>query len=307
MVQPRSVLPLLLLLLLAVTEAHIPRVCTTQQYRSLKRCCPDFEGSPCRAAAVGGKNAAHQGPTFPFWHRYYLLFMEREIRDLTGDEDFFIPYWDWTKTNHCNICTNDLMGDSPGGNISQESGFSRWQTVCTYDDEITSHAGYRKICAKPENDADIKYIQRSPGKNSESNALPTAEEVKMVLATEEYDTPPYNRRSENSFRNRLEGFDLSVNSKNLSDAMHNLVHDYLNGTVSQVPIAANDPIFMLHHAMIDKIFEEWLLKHPNMTYPISEEITPIQRADSLMRPFFPPVRNDHLVGYTAEELGYKYE
>lgn len=41
-------------------------------------------------------------------------------------------------------------------------------------------------------------------------------------------------------------------SRHLNASMHNLVHRYLNGTMSLVPTAANDPIFMLHHSFIDK-------------------------------------------------------
>ncbi|KAG9356026.1 hypothetical protein JZ751_000870 [Albula glossodonta] len=168
-----------------------------------------------KAPAGGGqRNAAHQGPAFPFWHRNYLLFMEREVREITGDENFFIPYWDWTKTDYCNICNNDFFGAR---------------------------------------------------------------------------------------------FDLKMESRTFSAAMHNLVHDYFNGTMSDVPIAANDPLFMLHHAMIDKIYEAWLLKHPDMKYPIDDAIPPIQQHDAFMRPFIPPVLNDYLVGVTAEALGYRYE
>lgn len=48
------------------------------------------------------------------------------------------------------------------------------------------------------------------------------------------------------------GFEITHASPQLKASMHNLVHNYLNGTVSDVPIAANDPIFMVHHSFIDK-------------------------------------------------------
>lgn len=31
------------------------------------------------------------------WHRAYLLYFEDICRELTGDEDFALPYWNWTK------------------------------------------------------------------------------------------------------------------------------------------------------------------------------------------------------------------
>ena len=30
------------------------------------------------------------------WHRAYLLSYERAVRQLTGNNDFALPYWDWT-------------------------------------------------------------------------------------------------------------------------------------------------------------------------------------------------------------------
>ena len=31
------------------------------------------------------------------WHRAYLLMYERAVRKLTGNDDFAMPYWDWTQ------------------------------------------------------------------------------------------------------------------------------------------------------------------------------------------------------------------
>lgn len=55
-----------------------------------------------------------------------------------------------------------------------------------------------------------------------------------------------------SFSLATPGFDIPKDSRHLNASMHNLVHRYLNGTMSLVPTAANDPIFMLHHSFIDK-------------------------------------------------------
>ncbi|XP_060799318.1 tyrosinase-like [Neoarius graeffei] len=53
--------------------------------------------------------------------------------------------------------------------------------------------------------------------------------------------------------------------------MHNALHIYMNGSMSSVPASANDPIFLLRHAFIDSIFEQWLRLHrpPRTTYPES--------------------------------------
>lgn len=38
---------------------------------------------------------AHEAAAFLPWHRVYLLLWEHQIRRLTGDFNFTIPYWDW--------------------------------------------------------------------------------------------------------------------------------------------------------------------------------------------------------------------
>src|SRR4051812_46282215 len=39
---------------------------------------------------------AHFGPAFGPWHREFLRQMEFDLRQVSGDPDIIIPYWDWT-------------------------------------------------------------------------------------------------------------------------------------------------------------------------------------------------------------------
>lgn len=72
------------------------------------------------------------------------------------------------------------------------------QTICSYKDPL------QVICPNPFN-RKITHLIRNPGKDPESRTLPTAEDVRSIMTTEDYDTPPYNTTSANSFRNKLEG------------------------------------------------------------------------------------------------------
>ncbi len=42
------------------------------------------------------RNAAHSGPAFLPWHRYFLITLEGLLRQALNDNEFRIPYWDWT-------------------------------------------------------------------------------------------------------------------------------------------------------------------------------------------------------------------
>lgn len=73
---------------------------------------------------------AHEAAAFLPWHRVFLLFWEHEIRKLTSDFNFTIPYWDWRDARDCQVCTDELMGArSPldPNLISPASVFSSWK------------------------------------------------------------------------------------------------------------------------------------------------------------------------------------
>src|SRR5947209_8045957 len=50
-----------------------------------------------RNAFIHLMDCPHGNWWFYVWHRGYLGFFERTIRSLSGDENFALPYWDWTK------------------------------------------------------------------------------------------------------------------------------------------------------------------------------------------------------------------
>uniref|UniRef100_A0A3P8TXL8 Tyrosinase copper-binding domain-containing protein n=1 Tax=Amphiprion percula TaxID=161767 RepID=A0A3P8TXL8_AMPPE len=257
-----------------------------------------------KSYAGSENNAAHRGPAFIFWHRVFLLFIEREIRELTGNQDFYIPYWDWTRTNHCNICTNEYFVFSRCFSFLffslMSSSYLSPQTICPYQESLGI------ICIHSDA-AGPAHLIRNPGKDPVYKTLPTAADVEDTMATALFDTPPFDKTSRKSFRNKLEGFEFPSDSRDLNASMHNLVHRYLNGTMSLVPTAANDPIFMLHHSFVDKLLETWLQDHGEATYPDSDHVHPAQRAQAYMAPFFPLRTNNYYWGRDTQSLGYSYK
>ena len=53
-----------------------------------------------RNAFVHFIDCPHGNWWFTSWHRGYLGYFEEIIREVTGEEDFMLPYWDWTKNNY---------------------------------------------------------------------------------------------------------------------------------------------------------------------------------------------------------------
>ncbi|HTY83018.1 MAG TPA: tyrosinase family protein, partial [Silvibacterium sp.] len=49
-----------------------------------------------RNAFVHTLDCPHGNWWFPVWHRGYLGYFELTCRELSGDPDFALPFWDWT-------------------------------------------------------------------------------------------------------------------------------------------------------------------------------------------------------------------
>ncbi|KAM9452662.1 tyrosinase [Salvelinus alpinus] len=249
---------------------------------------------------------AHESAAFLPWHRVYLLHWEHEIRKMTGDFNFTIPYWDWRDATDCTVCTDNLMGGRSLLNhnlISPGSVFSSWKVICTQPEEYNSKAA---LCPGTGEGP----LLRNPGNHDPNRVrrLPTSADVEFVVGIETYETGAMDRQANMSFRNSLEGFASPETGMAITgqSTMHNALHVFMNGTMSSVQGSANDPIFLLHHTFIDSIYEQWLRRHtpPRSRYPTSN--APIGHNDGYyMVPFLPLYRNgDYFLGNKV--LGYEY-
>nr|XP_033805828.1 tyrosinase [Geotrypetes seraphini] len=250
---------------------------------------------------------AHEAPGFLPWHRLFLLLWEHEIQKLTGDANFTIPYWDWRDAQDCQVCIDELMGGrhpSVPNLLSPASFFSSWQIICTRLEEYNKQ---QTLC----NGTAEGPILRNPGNQDRSRTpgYPTSAEVEFCLSLTEYETEPMNRSANFSFRNTLEGFSSPSNgiASRTRSTLHNALHMIMNGSMSQVQGSANDPIFLIHHAFVDSIYEQWLRRHRPLldVYPAAN--APIgHNREYFMVPFIPLYKNGDFF-IPSRDLGYDYE
>ncbi|XP_029457566.1 tyrosinase [Rhinatrema bivittatum] len=265
-----------------------------------------------RDTFLGGTNVwididfAHEAPGFLPWHRLFLLLWEHEIQKLTGDENFTLPYWDWRDAQNCQVCTDELLGGrhpSISNILSPASFFSSWQVICSRPEEYNNQ---QTLC----NGTAEGPILRNPGNHDRNRTprFPTSADVDFCLSLTEYETEPMDKSANFSFRNTLEGFSNPLNgiANRSQSSLHNALHIIMNGSMSQVQGSANDPIFVIHHAFVDSIFEQWLRRHHPLldSYPAAN--APIgHNREYFMVPFIPLYRNgDFFVPST--DLGYDY-
>ncbi|XP_043540901.1 5,6-dihydroxyindole-2-carboxylic acid oxidase-like, partial [Chiloscyllium plagiosum] len=142
---------------------------------------------------------AHRSTSFLSWHRLHSIHLENEIRNITGDQDFSLPYWSWAGKTHCDVCTDNLFGASlPDGQLSPGSVFSRWRTYCSDDGD--HQWDFRLVCPSVPGGPIFRFNRL----DERFERLPSLDDVHACLNISSFDTAPYTVLALNSFRNALE-------------------------------------------------------------------------------------------------------
>jgi tyrosinase len=89
--------------------------------------------------------------------------------------------------------------------------------------------------------------------------------------------------------------DFSSFTDALESNLHDQVHGWVSGDMGQVPVAAYDPIFWSHHAMVDRLWWLWQVRNGNGNMPPD-------MLDVVLAPFTFKVRD--VLNINA--LGYDY-
>ncbi|EGD81304.1 hypothetical protein PTSG_11341 [Salpingoeca rosetta] len=74
---------------------------------------------------LGAATTAHGNPTFLPWHREFTNQFELALREVTGNCDFTLPYWDWTidsSSPETSPVWNLIGGNGQGGNNCVQDG-----------------------------------------------------------------------------------------------------------------------------------------------------------------------------------------
>lgn len=189
------------------------------------------------------RNAAHNGPAFHPWHRFFLhrfeLLLQRKVPGVA------LPYWDWTQDTadpkNSPLWAADFLGGDgdPNDNWLVKTGpfaVGQWTIV----DENNQPAGGLKR----------QFGQIWSG-------FPTQDEVDIALQESPYDCSGWDTSSSPSHRNRIEGW--------LGVQLHNKAHAWIGG--SMLPMTSpNDPVFFLHHCNVDRLWAKWQELYPSQGY-----------------------------------------
>ena len=187
------------------------------------------------------RNAAHSGPAFLPWHRYFLVTLEGFLQQAVNDTNFRIPYWDWNADAELPNPSTSPVWDNE--NLGQFVGLD-WRV---------------RLVMNPTT-GNLQRVDRQLQRNlGASGALPTRAQVRTAVRDQVvYDQTPFNSSSPGDSRNHLEGWIGQA-------SIHNSVHVWVAGDM-QWSSSPNDPIFFLHHCNVDRIWAAWQDKHPASSY-----------------------------------------
>jgi tyrosinase len=162
------------------------------------------------------------------WHRAYVLTCERFVRQLTGNNDFAMPFWDWTN--------NPTMPDvflSP----TTPDGKTNWLFV---DDQDFGQHWQRTWPARTPMPPQI--------------VGPTV--LQRILNATDYEEFATSRPDGQDSVDASWVLDGSGAQGVLEGLAHNMVHNNIGGWMPSA-MSPRDPIFFMHHCNIDRIWAVW--------------------------------------------------
>lgn len=243
---------------------------------------------------------AHMAAAFGPWHRWFMLLFEQELQQI--HPEVTMPYWDWTVDQGADayLWSDDFMGGEgdPDDRWILKSGPFRqgaWQLGFIDPKSL-------------DQDGTIYDLQRHFGVyisgGQQTTRLPYAQEIADALSLPTYDVDPWDDHSDPavSFRNNLEGFRYADDGSRLPSENHNRVHNWIGGAMSE-GASPNDPVFWLHHSMVDLIYTAWQARWRSPYLPVSGARPHQNLTDSLWQ--LGDVTVDMTLDHRA--LGYVYD
>jgi len=263
-----------------------------------------------RNALVHALDCPHGNWWFLPWHRGYLGWFEQTCRELSGDPDFAIPYWDWTKEPRVpDVMFKDVLTPTDSAYIAKYDEFKGkfqevvakadyWKRVFTNGafDERTQYGQllYRGIRFPEDLWFDViddprgKFFfdlvqargltKEKPEFDERTSKAVLLSNVLDALSPRDFLTFASPRTL---FHSGLTGFGV------LEGQPHNRVHNNVGGisfrTVGgvttridvggfmQANLSPVDPIFFLHHSNMDRLWDVWTRKQQAHKYPILPE------------------------------------
>jgi Common central domain of tyrosinase/Polyphenol oxidase middle domain len=179
-----------------------------------------------------------QHGTFFFlsWHRMYLYYFERILRAASGDPNLTLPYWNYSDTADSNARALPLPFRQPQDATNP--------LFVTNRDPAINAGGLL-----PASDVDLSALTNFTNFSSVTGSA-------LSFGGQTVTAPNHS------------GFPHSAFER----TPHDNVHSDIGGWMGSFNTAARDPIFWLHHANIDRLWEQWLASGGGRSNPTTDTV-----------------------------------
>lgn len=186
---------------------------------------PETDGRNWRRQAKIHADFCHHGSIeFLHWHRHYITFFERICSELSGDPEFTLPYWNWSKRSG--------RIPAPFFNLA-DLNVESWN-----DPGVYSSSNWGPVNSIARRGLDETHGLLDDPVRGGPFTTDTIDGIKRLTAA-------------NLFQRRLEGSPHNSGHV-ISGALPSGETGHIGDGLSPL-----DPIFWLHHCMVDRIWAEW--------------------------------------------------
>ncbi|KAG9499529.1 hypothetical protein J7337_007985 [Fusarium musae] len=233
------------------------------------------------AVHINQTRSIHATGNFFTWHRYYTWAYEKALRDECGYKGTQ-PYWNWFETG--DYATNPLF-DGSETSMSGDGEFFKHNGSVSGQGAIYLPSGNGGGCIKkgPFAGATANLGPPSPGMDGmEATATPLEYNPRCLrrdlgrYAIDKWMTLPnlYNvTLGDASHSIQVMQDEFQGRFPDLFLGLHGAGHFAIGGDSSDLYSSSNEPIFFLHHAMVDRVYWIWQALHPKQARDIAGTIT----------------------------------
>ena len=245
---------------------------------------------------------------FYVWHRGYIGLFEQKIRLLSGDPSFTLPFWDWTTHPDLpaqifdGVLTPTAQAFEPyTGNLQRFRDFmdpgihAFWDNLSEPQRKQLEQRGYRSTddlwndVTNPKGGiGDVAFAvtsaARYPTRANPGLNASTLDSVSQLQVVGGLKAGAFNDRdlSANSFTSKkTDSHGVQPAGRGafslLEGVPHNTLHNFIGGSGSIDPgpygnmtnnLSPVDPIFFLHHANMDRLWDVWTRRQTAMGLPV---------------------------------------
>jgi tyrosinase len=243
-----------------------------------------------RNALIHLFDCPHGNWWFLAWHRGYLGWLEVTLRDLSGDPEFALPYWDWTKTPRVPAAMfDDVLDPNNGAFIATFDQFrTQFEPAITALYASFSQAQNAQLALRPfpfttpsqfwdvlpqvffDQPSARGLTATNPDLDANTKVTVAIDMIRSALRTPTF--------AGSGSPNEAAGFHSAKAANHsggstkgiLESQPHDNVHGAIGGGGGAFMISffsPVDPIFFLHHGNLDRLWDVWTRRQTALGRP----------------------------------------